>query len=167
MYCLLLAALIAAYGAFQAQQGHPADAVRDNAKVSATMDKPAIPPAQPLSADVVTRIGEPGINMLVVRLVQLEARTAMEGELEIEIGPAWFVIGDVLAGDVFTRGETIGVPIKRIRDIEIRSRTPANHWNNLSLEPGSKLVMACRARQGEFCNPSAALEIRSANTSDV
>jgi hypothetical protein len=92
---------------------------------------------QPLSADLVPLIGEPAINMLVVRLARLDPNTAVEDGLAVDLGPVSLSVVDVLSGRAFSRGQTLVVPIKRVRDPAIRTRNPVNQWNTLSMSIGS------------------------------
>jgi hypothetical protein len=73
----------------------------------------------------------------------------------------------VLSGRAFSRGQTLVVPIKRVRDPAIRTRNPVNQWNTLSMSIGSTLILACAAERPESCTPRAAIEIKSPNAQEV
>ena len=123
---------------------------------------------QMLSADLIPLIADPAINMLAVRLVGLDGNLAVQDGLQVQTGPAWFEIADVIHGRGFLRGQTIEVPVSQIIDPQTRDKNGANQWNNLSLQRGATLVLACPpAPKGTPCVARAAIQITSANAGAV
>lgn len=100
-------------------------------------------PTPSLSADLIPQIADPTVSMLFVRLTEPGQGTLLQGGLSIHIGPVLAVVEEVIHGKAFVKGQALEVPVRQIMDLQARDKNGQDQWNNLSLERGSTLVLAC------------------------
>lgn len=126
-----------------AAPGPPARAAERTPRGSAASVKANFMIAPPLSADLVSAIANPALEMLLVRLIDLGPGTAEADGLAVRTGPARFEVLDVIHGRSFQRGQTLVVPVSQIADPPVRVRNQINKWNGVPLQPGSAMLLAC------------------------
>lgn len=96
-----------------------------------------------LSADLVPLIADPSIHMLHVRLNELGPGQAEQDGLQVRTGPALVEVLEVIQSTVAQRGQLLTLPVVQLLDPAVRSKNAINQWNNLPLDPGVALVLAC------------------------
>ena len=96
-----------------------------------------------LSADLVPLIADPSIHMLHVRLNEFGPGQAEQDGLQVRTGPALVEVLGVIQSPIAQPGQLLTVPVVQVIDPALRSKNAINQWNNLPLEPGVALVLAC------------------------
>ncbi len=95
-----------------------------------------------LSEDVVPFIPDSAVSMVVVKTSR---RTpAARSEPMMEEGTVSYQVLDVLHSTRLKKGDAVEVPFTRDADESARDKRGFNHWNNLSLEPGEIVILACK-----------------------
>ena len=100
--------------------------------------------SEELSGDLVPFISEADTSLVLVKIenVQLEPRREMD--MDLEVGSIRCQVVEVFRGPALNKGDIINLPARRIADPLIRARNNFDQWNNLPLEQGRYLLLACR-----------------------
>jgi hypothetical protein len=96
-----------------------------------------------LSADLIPEIlGTDAFFLVKISKARLEMLPGSEPALEI--GTITFKVLDILRPGPVAAAATIETPAHRVADLTRRAKSNQDQWNNLNLEPGTYLILACR-----------------------
>lgn len=115
-----------------------------------------------LSPDIIPLISNQNVQMILAEIISVDLVNSVDGDLEVNIGNIDVRVVEVLNGRFLYPGIIVRVPVKRISDPFIRRRNNFNQWNNLALNKGSWLVLACDIQAiDKPCNGLAAIPVSS------
>jgi hypothetical protein len=103
--------------------------------------------SDPLSADLVPQILNKNASIVLVKIVNTHLVREPDADLPVEAGLVTFQVLEVFRSPTLAPSNTIQVPARRIADPLTRFRNNFDQWNNLHLEVGNLLVLACQPLQ--------------------
>lgn len=99
---------------------------------------------QPLGADLVPWIADPGAHVAVVTVLAV-ALKPMPGEVPATLaGTLRLRVDEVVASPRLAAGDVLEVPARQVADVAVRDRNAADHWNVLDLVVGRRWLLAAR-----------------------
>lgn len=99
---------------------------------------------QPLGADLVPWIADPGAHLAVVTVLAVSLQP-MPGEVPATLaGTLRLRVVEVVASPRLAAGDVLEVPARQVADVAVRDRNAADHWNVLDLVVGRSWLLAAR-----------------------
>jgi hypothetical protein len=97
-----------------------------------------------LSGDLVPFISESDTSLVLAKIANVQLEPRREMDLDLEEGSIRCQVVEVFRSPALNKGDIIDLPARRIADPLIRARNNFDQWNNLALEQGRYLLLACR-----------------------
>ena len=98
-----------------------------------------------LSADLIPEIFEPASALFLVKISQVRLAVQPGSQPLTEAGTVTLQVVEMLRAGPVQADATIQVPAHRIADPVRRGKSNMDQWNNLELEAGENLLLACRS----------------------
>jgi hypothetical protein len=100
--------------------------------------------SEELSGDLVPFISEADTSLVLVKIANVQLDPRREMDRDLEEGTIRCQVVEVFRSTSLNKGDIINLPARRIADPLIRARNNFDQWNNLPLEQGQHLLLACR-----------------------
>jgi hypothetical protein len=97
-----------------------------------------------LSGDLVPFISEADASLVLVKITSVELEPRRDMDMDLQEGEVRCQVVEVFRSPALKKGDIIDVPARRIADPLIRPRNNFDQWNNIPLEQGRYLLLACR-----------------------
>lgn len=99
---------------------------------------------QPLTADLVPWIADPGLHVAAVTVLSA-ALKPLPGEVPATLaGKLRLRVDEVMAGPRLAVGDVLEVPARQVADAAVRNSNTADHWNALELVAGRSWLLVAR-----------------------